>query len=194
MTADLAAAPGLLVVIAGPSGVGKGTVWARVMEQLPDARFSVSATTRSPRPGEREAIDYHFVSGDEFERLIAERALLEWAEYAGNRYGTPLAPVADAVAAGRVVILDIELQGAIQVRERDPEALLILLVPPSMDELERRLRGRGTDAEDGIRQRLRTATRELAQRDRFDCVVVNDDLDRTVDEVLATIAAARATR
>lgn len=186
-----APATGLVVVIAGPSGVGKGTVTAAVRRALPDAGFSVSVTTRRPRAGEREGVEYRFVDDEGFDRLIEDGALVEWAAYAGHRYGTPRAPLLAALAEGRVVLLDIEVQGALQVKERLPEALLVFLEPPDPAELERRLRARGTDDEDAIRRRLATATVELAVRDRFDVVVVNDDLDGCVARVLGAIAERR---
>ena len=182
---------GLLVVIAGPSGVGKGTVWNRVIERIPDARFSISSTTRDPRPDEVDGVDYHFISRDEFRRLIETGALLEWAEYAGNLYGTPRSWAQQQIAGGTVGILDIEVQGALQVRKNVADALLVFLAPPSLDELERRLRGRGTEDDRAVHQRLQEARRELDQRTQFDVVVVNDDLDRCVDEVVAAIEAAR---
>lgn len=182
---------GLLVVIAGPSGVGKGTVWNRVLERLPDARFSISMTTRDPRPGEVDGVDYHFVSREDFRRQIATGELLEWAEYAGNLYGTPRSWAQQQIAGGTVGILDIEVQGALQVRERVSDALLVFLAPPSLEELERRLRGRGTEDDDAVAERLTEARRELDRRTAFDVVIVNDDLDRCVDEVVAAIDAAR---
>jgi len=182
---------GLLVVIAGPSGVGKGTVHARVLSALDDAVLSVSATTRAPRPGELDGSAYHFVSGTGFEELVSTDALLEWATYAGHRYGTPRGPVDDAVAAGKVVLLDIEVQGALQVKEHDPAALLVFLRPPSLEELERRLRGRGTESDEAVARRMARAREELAAAHHFDVTVVNDDLDRCVAEVLGHIAAAR---
>lgn len=172
--------------------MGKGTVHARVRAALPDSVLSVSVTTRPPRPGERDGVHYHFVDRPHFERLIAEDELLEWAEYAGNLYGTPAEPTREAIARGEVVVLDIELQGALQVREHDAEALLVFLVPPSFAELERRLRGRGTEDDEAVRRRLDRAREELAAGDRFDVQVVNDDLDRCVEEVLGHIARARA--
>lgn len=183
--------PGLLVVLAGPSGVGKGTVRERIFEQLPDARLSVSATTRPARPGEQEGVHYHFVDRDGFEELIEEDQLLEWAEYVGNLYGTPRRPVEEQVAAGRVVFLDIEVQGALRVKARKPDALMVFLLPPSWDELERRLRNRGTEDERTMSLRLHTAREELAQQDRFDLVIVNDDVDRCAGEVLDAIREAR---
>jgi guanylate kinase len=184
---------GLLVVVAGPSGVGKGTVHARVRAALPDAWLSVSVTTRAPRPGERDGEDYRFVDVSTFEQLVADGELLEWARYAGNLYGTPLGPVRDAVASGHVVVLDIEVQGAVQVKDRVPDALLVFLEPPSLEELERRLRGRGTEDDDAVERRLVAAREELAQVDEFDVVVVNDDLERCVAEVLAAVDQARTT-
>jgi guanylate kinase len=185
---------GLLVVIAGPSGVGKGTVHTRVRAALPDSVLSVSATTRPARAHEREGVDYRFVDRASFEGMVARGDLLEWAEYAEHLYGTPRAPIEAAVADGRIVVLDIEVQGALQVRDQDPDALLVFLSPPSFDELERRLRSRGTEQEADLARRLEIAHREVAERDRFDVVVVNDDLDRCVDEVVAAIEHAREFR
>jgi guanylate kinase len=182
---------GLLVVIAGPSGVGKGTVHTRVRAALPDSVLSVSATTRPARAHEREGVDYRFVDRASFEGMVARGDLLEWAEYAEHLYGTPRAPIEAAVADGRIVVLDIEVQGALQVRDQDPDALLVFLSPPSFDELERRLRARGTEREEDLARRLDIAHREVAERDRFDVVVVNDDLDRCVAEVVAAIEHAR---
>jgi guanylate kinase len=183
---------GLLVVVAGPSGVGKGSVHARLRETLPDVTLSVSVTTRSPRPGELDGADYHFVDRDEFEGMVADGRLLEWAEYAGNLYGTPAAPVEEAVAAGGVVLLEIEVQGAEQIRRRVPGALLVFLVPPSVEVLERRLAGRGTEDAATVARRLRVAEQELAAQEAFDHVVVNDDLERCVSEVRELIEAARS--
>jgi guanylate kinase len=183
---------GLVVVISGPSGVGKGSVHAGLFGHLERLEMSVSATTRAPRPGERDGIAYHFVDDATFDRMVATDALLEWATYAGNRYGTPRAPLDDAVADGRTVLLEIEVQGALQVRSRLPDALLIFLTPPSFDELERRLRDRGTEDEVTILDRLEVARGEMAAIDAFDHVVVNDDLDRCTAEVAALIDRARS--
>lgn len=182
---------GLLVVLAGPSGVGKGTVHAELRRRLPDAVLSVSATTRPPRDGEIDGVHYHFVTPAAFDAMITDGALLEWAEYAGNRYGTLAGPVAEQVASGRVVLLDIEVQGAGQVRTVAPDALLVFLLPPSLGELERRLRQRGTEDDNGVAQRMEVAREELSHADRFDVRVVNDDLDACVAEVLAAVAAYR---
>lgn len=182
------------MVIAGPSGVGKGTVHARVRAELEDAELSVSVTTRDPRPGERDGVDYRFVDDATFDALIDRDELLEWAVYAGHRYGTPAAPVGAAVAAGRVVVLDIEVQGAVQVKAHEPDALLVFLLPPSFSELEDRLRGRGTEDPDAIARRLASARTEVERSGLFDVRVVNDDLDRCVQEVLGHIAWTRASR
>jgi guanylate kinase len=182
---------GLLVVVAGPSGVGKGTVHGRVRAALDDAVLSVSVTTRAPRPGERDGVHYHFLDRDTFTAMIEAGELLEWATYAGHLYGTPRAPVAAAIAEGRVVVLDIEVQGAEQIKRQVPDALLVFLLPPSLAELEQRLRGRGTEGAETIARRLAEAERELADADRFDVQVINDDLDRCVGEVLHHIRLAR---
>jgi len=183
---------GLLVVIAGPSGVGKGTVHTRVRAALPESTLSISVTTRLPRPGEVDGVHYHFVDREQFDLLVGGNELYEWAEYAGHSYGTLRRSVRDAVAQGQVVVLDIELQGALQVKEQDPDALLIFLVPPSFEELERRLLGRGTENDAAVERRLQRACEELAEGDRFDVQVVNDDLERCVAEVLAAIEVARS--
>lgn len=179
-------------MIAGPSGVGKGSVVRRLREADP-ARLSlsVSVTTRGPRPGEAEGRDYFFVSDDAFDRLVEAEDLLEWAPIVGHRSGTPRAFVEERLAAGRDVILEIDVKGAGQVRRALPDAILIFLAPPSMEELERRLRGRGTETEEGIRARLETAEWELQQLDWFDHVVVNDDLEGSSAQVAAIIGTSR---
>lgn len=182
---------GLLVVVSGPSGVGKGTVIRRLLPRLPDARLSVSVTTRPPRDGERDGEHYHFVDAPRFDELVRGGALLEWAEYAGNRYGTPREEVERLRDAGRDVLLEIEVQGALQVRERVPDALLVFIAPPSFDELTRRLTGRGTEQDPDREVRLATARRELEARAHFDEVVVNDDVDRCAAEVAAIVARQR---
>jgi len=150
-------------------------------------------TTRAPRPDERDGIDYRFVSGEEFDRLVAGGELLEWAPVVGHRSGTPARPVEEALAAGRDVVLEIDVQGARQVRERAPDAVLIFLAPPSMEELERRLRSRGTEDEARLALRLATARAEMAQRPWFDHVVVNDRLDQATAQVEAIIQESRTT-
>jgi guanylate kinase len=180
-------------VIAGPSGVGKGTIVRRVRSRVPDELvLSVSATTRPPRPGEVDGIDYFFIDGAGFDRMVADGEMLEWAEvFHGHRYGTPAGPVDLHRDAGRDVLLEIDVEGARWVRERAPDAVMILLEPPSRDELERRLRSRRTESDDSIAERLAKAEWELAQRSMFDHVVVNDDLERASAEVAAIIEASR---
>jgi len=183
---------GLVVVVSGPSGVGKGSVHAGLHGLLDGLEVSVSVTTRAPRPGERDGVAYHFVDDASFDRMVAGGALVEWAQYAGNRYGTPRDPLEDAVAQGRIVLLEIEVQGALQIRTRMPEALLIFLVPPAFGELERRLRDRGTEDEPTIQARLEVARAEMGAQDAFDHVVINDDLDRATAEVARLIVRARS--
>lgn len=174
-----------LVVLAGPTAVGKGTVAARIREQHPEIWISVSATTRPPRPGEVDGVHYHFVSDDEFDRLVAEDGLLEWAVvHKAARYGTPRAAVEEQLAAGRPALLEIDLQGARQVRERMPDALLVFLAPPSFEELERRLVGRGTETAEERARRLETAHEELAAEPEFDVTIVNTDVGRACEELV----------
>ncbi len=167
-----------IIVVAGPSGVGKGTVIAWARQHMPQAWLSVSATTRAPRPGEVDGVNYHFLTPDAFDAMVRADAFLEWAEYAGNRYGTPLQPLLDHAAAGQPVLLEIELQGARQVRERLPEATLVFIAPPTWDELVRRLNGRGTEAPEVVERRLATAREEMAAAREFDVTILNDDVER----------------
>lgn len=160
---------------------------AAIRRRHPDVWLSVSVTTRPPRPGETEGVEYHFVDGAEFDRLVAAGELLEHAEYAGFRYGTPREPVLRRLSEGTSALLEIDLQGARQVRERMPEALLIFLAPPSFEELARRLTGRGTEDADRVRRRLDLARIELAAEDEFDTVVVNDTVEAAADRVVALI-------
>ena len=178
-------------MIAGPSGVGKGTIVRRVVQLVPDLFVSVSVTTRPPRPSERPGVDYHFVSEGAFDRMLAADELLEWAEIFGHRSGTPAAPIEDVLAQGRSVLLEIDVQGARQIRQKRPDAVLILLEPPSMEELERRLRSRGTEDEEKLRRRLAKGSWELEQRDWFDHVVVNEDVERASSQVTAIIDGSR---
>ena len=175
---------GRLVVLTGPSGVGKGTVVAEVRRLRPDLWVSVSATTRAPRPGEVDGVAYHFWDADRFARTIEAGGFLEWAEFAGNRYGTPLAEVQARLAAGQPVLLEIELKGARQVRAAAPDALMVFLSPPSFAELEERLRGRGTEDEAAISRRLERARAEMAAACEFDVVVINDDVVRAARELV----------
>lgn len=174
---------GSLFVISGPSGVGKGTVISRLFEQGGNLWKSVSATTRAPRKGEREGVDYYFVDRDDFERAAAEGGFLEWAEYSGNLYGTPAPSVREHLDAGEDVILEIEVKGAFQVRASMPEAVLVFIEPPSMAELERRLRLRASEDEDAVCRRMRAAEMELSRKMEYDKQFVNDDIDKTVAEL-----------
>lgn len=172
-----------LTLIAGPSGVGKGTLVARLLERHPRIWLSVSATTRAPREGEQDGVNYVFLSRDAFEERVAAGGFLEWAEFAGNLYGTPRQPLEAKLAEGRPVLLEIELEGARQVRRSFPAGFQLLLKPPSFAELERRIRGRGTDAEAAIERRLERARAELAAEAEFDAVLVNDDLEVALAEL-----------
>jgi guanylate kinase len=187
VTADPSGRTGRLTVLSGPSGVGKGSVIDVVRRRHPDVWLSVSVTTRAPRPGEVDGVQYHFVPADEFARMVAGGELLEHAVYAGSAYGTPRRPVEEKLAAGVPALLEIELQGARQVRAAMPEAQLVFLAPPSFDELARRLSGRGTEDPERVRKRLDLARIEMAAEDEFDVVVVNDDLEEAADRLVALL-------
>ena len=178
---------GNLFVISGPSGAGKGTLVARLVQAVDDVWPSVSVTTRDPRPGEVDGVQYYFVSDEEFQRLIDSDGLLEWALYGHHRYGTPKAPVEEHIAQGDQVVLEIDVQGALQVKEKLPSAHLVFIEPPSLEVLEARLRGRGTETEEAIEDRLRTARVELSQKMEYDSRFVNDDLDEATAELVAYV-------
>lgn len=185
---------GILVVVSAPSGTGKSTVLRRLMKLRKNLVFSVSATTRSPRSGETEGMDYFFLSREEFDHMVREDKFLEHADYAGNRYGTPKAAVEAQLARGNDVYLDIEVRGAMQVRSRCPDALMIFLMPPGMEELERRLVSRGTDPPEVIRRRLLEAERELGARDQFDHIVINESVDAAAREISGLIDRYKETQ
>jgi guanylate kinase len=180
---------GRLVVLSGPSGVGKSTVVKALRAEHPEVWLSVSATTRFPRPGEVDGVHYRFVTRDQFAELVDGGGLLEWAEFAGNLYGTPRQPVLDHLAAGRPVILEIDLQGARQVRAAMPEAQLVFLAPPSWDELVRRLTRRGTERPDVVERRLAVAREELAAEPEFDVTMVNTSVPEVVSRLVALALA-----
>ena len=182
---------GQLVVITGPSGVGKGTLLKQLLQRYSERlAFSVSATTRSPRSGEQHGREYFFWNREEFEQKCESGEFLEWAEYAGNLYGTPRQPIDQAIALGKTVILEIELAGARQVAQSCPTAKRIFIAPPSMDILEKRLRDRSTDSDEQITKRLHHAQLEIAATDEFDLTIVNDDLDIALQQLEKAMFAA----
>lgn len=184
---------GLLIVISGPSGVGKGTVRKALFDREGhDLVYSVSMTTRKPREGEVDGIDYYFVSQEEFERQIEVDNLLEYARFVGNYYGTPYDKVEAQLEKGNEVVLEIEVQGAIQVKAKKPDAVFIFIAPPSYKALEQRLRRRGTETEDIIKERLDKAYREIEQAPAYDYIVINDDVDNAADRIMAIIRAEHA--
>ena len=178
---------GKLFVLSGPSGVGKNTILNRVIAASDHVRYSVSATSRQSRPGEVDGSSYYFVTRERFEEMIAAGELLEHACYAGNYYGTPLRPVEEALARGESVVLEIDVQGGFQIREQIPEAHLVFIEPPSLEVLESRLRGRGTDSEESIAVRMKNAQVELSHKMEYDKQFVNDDLEACTDELVAYI-------
>jgi len=184
---------GILVVVSGFSGAGKGTLMKKLVQEYDNYALSVSATTRAPRPGEEEGREYFFVSREEFERRIADDALIEYACYCDHYYGTPREYAQRQLEEGRDVILEIEIQGALKIREKYPDALLLFVMPPSAAELRRRLSGRGTETQEVIAKRLRRAVEEAGGIEEYDYIVINDDLDTCVRELHAIITAAHNT-
>ncbi|MEA5618871.1 guanylate kinase [Cronbergia sp. UHCC 0137] len=178
---------GRLIVLTGPSGVGKGTLMRSLLQRHPEMYYSVSVTTRSPRTGEIDGENYYFISRSKFAQLVADNELLEQAEFAGNFYGTPRQPVLNHIQSGQLVVLEIELEGARQIRTSFPSALSIFILPPSFSELEKRIRSRGQDSEEAISRRLTRAQEELNAADEFDIQIVNDDFDTALQEIEMTL-------
>ncbi|MGI6117884.1 MAG: guanylate kinase [Bilifractor sp.] len=182
---------GVLTIVSGFAGSGKGTIMKRLLSEYDGYALSVSATTRDPRPGEREGVEYFFKSREEFEEMIRKDAFLEYAQYVGHYYGTPMSYVDEKLSEGKNVILEIEVQGALKVKERRPDSLLVFLTPPGAQELERRLRGRGTETDEVIVRRMKRASEESELMSLYDYVLVNDDIDRTTGELHQIIQTAR---
>ena len=184
---------GLLVLVSGPSGTGKGTVCNLLREKHPELAYSISATTRQPRPGEVDGVNYYFYDKAKFEAMIEAGELLEWANVYGNYYGTPKQAVLDRLEAGEDILLEIDTQGALNVMEALPEGLYVFLLPPSLEELEKRLRGRGTETEESIARRLGAAKEEIGRAVKYRYVVVNDTVEKA-EETIANIIAAEHNR
>ncbi len=182
---------GILIVLSGFSGAGKGTLVKKLLETYDNYALSISMTTRAPRPGEAEGVHYFFTDRARFEERIAANGLIEYAQYCGNYYGTPRAYVEEQISAGRNVLLEIEIQGALKIKELFPESLLLFVTPPSAAELERRLRGRGTETEEVIASRLARASEEAEGMEAYDYIVINDDLVTCVEELHRIVEAAR---
>lgn len=184
---------GILMVLSGFSGAGKGTLMKKLLETYDNYALSVSMTTRQPRDGERDGIEYFFSTKETFEQIIKDGGFVEYACYCGNYYGTPKAYVEEQLAKGKDVVLEIEIQGALQIKEKFPEALLLFVTPPDIEELQKRLRGRGTETEEVIHNRLVRAGEEANGMDAYDYLVINDDLERCVKEIHSIVNAARNT-
>ena len=181
---------GLLIVVSGPSGAGKGTICKRLLEKNPNLGYSISATTRAPRTGEVNGVNYWFLSKEEFQKMIAEDGLLEWAEVYGNYYGTPAQKVRDSLAEGKNILLEIDTQGAALVREKFPEGVYIYILPPSLEELKRRIIGRGTDSAESIERRLSCAREEMGcASEQYNYLVLNDEVELAVERVETIIEA-----
>jgi guanylate kinase len=180
---------GILIVLSGPSGVGKGTVCKALRQCSPDLIYSVSATTRAPREGEVDGVNYFFKTREQFQQLIQDNQMLEWAEYVGNYYGTPRKFVEETLNAGKDIILEIEVQGALKVKQTFPQGVYIFLLPPSMDELESRIVGRGTESEETIRSRMSVAMDEIRLMEHYDYAIVNDHVEHACSRIQSIIVA-----
>lgn len=180
---------GLLIVLSGPSGVGKGTVCAALRERTKELVYSVSVTTRAPRKGEVDGVNYYFKTREEFEKMIANDELLEWAQYVNNYYGTPRAYVEEQLNKGNNVILEIEVQGAMQVKKKYPQGVFIFLTPPSMEELKNRITSRGTETDEAISNRLKAAQAEIELMEHYDYIVVNDQVEKACERIQAILIA-----
>ncbi|GIP14470.1 guanylate kinase [Paenibacillus montaniterrae] len=185
---------GLLIVLSGPAGVGKGTVCTALRKRMPELVYSVSATTRQPRPGEIDGVNYFFKTKEQFLKLIEADEMLEYAEYVGNYYGTPRSFVEETLAAGKNVILEIEVQGAVKVKEKFPGAIMVFLLPPSFDELKARITGRGTESMDTINTRMNVAAQEMSLLSHYDYAVMNDEIERACDKIRSIIIAENCRR
>ncbi|BEU87253.1 guanylate kinase [Selenomonas sp. TAMA-11512] len=182
---------GLLILVSGPSGAGKGTICRKLLDELPSLSYSISATTRQMRPGEKDGVNYYFKTVEEFETMIRRDGLLEWAKVYDNYYGTPIEPIRKVLAEGRDILLEIDTQGALSVMERFPEGVYIFILPPSMQELERRIRGRGTEAEDILQKRLHAARKEIDDGKKYKYVIINREVDDAVAEIKAVLTAEK---
>jgi len=182
---------GIILIVSGPSGCGKGTVLHEVLSGREDVYYSISATTRAPRPGEVDGVHYHFITKEAFRELIETDAVLEHAEYCENYYGTPKQPILDHYNAGDIVILEIEVQGAMQVMQKLPQAVSLFIAPPSLEVLEKRLRGRGTESEETVQKRLNQAKEELQHQNEYQYVITNGELQEAVDDLVAILRAER---
>ena len=180
---------GFLIVVSGPSGAGKGTVCTAFLKEHEDVAYSVSATTRAPRSGEQEGVNYYFLSRGEFESMIANGELLEWAEVYGNYYGTPLKKIEEKLARGQDILLEIDTQGALNVQKKFPDGIYVFILPPSIQELEKRLRGRGTDSEEAVARRLSAAAGEIAVAKEYAYTIVNDTINDSVQTLAAIVSA-----
>ena len=183
---------GFLIVVSGPSGAGKGTVCSAFLKEHEDVAYSVSATTREPRAGEKEGVNYYFLSRGEFESMIENGELLEWAEVYGNYYGTPLKKIEEKLSKGQDILLEIDTQGALNVQKKFPDGVYVFILPPSIEELAKRLRGRGTDSEEAVERRLAAAAGEIAVAREYTYTIVNDTVEHSVQTLAAIVSAEHA--